>query len=375
MEVERVRSTILTILPELIGFRALAGSYQKADDWVIASEIGSFTLEFTRLSQLSGDMTYFDAAHRITDLLRKQQVSSKLPGMWPLTFNARNSRLDIGDDFGLGAFADSLYEYLPKTYMLLGGQKKDYRHMYEKAIDVAKTHLFWGALNPDNLDILVSAAVKVEDNNIKLKAQGQHLTCFVGGMLAIGAQIFERPDDLAIARKLVDGCTWAYQAMPSGMMPETFYFVPWKDNCQWDERKWHEAIRERATSESAKSIEAIIREHRLQPGFAEIDDRRYILRPEAIESVMVLYRITGDRTLQDRGWEMFQATIRHTRTEIAHAALEDVTKDVPPKMDRMESFWTAETLKYYYLLFSEPNVISLDDYVFNTEAHPLRRPK
>jgi mannosyl-oligosaccharide alpha-1,2-mannosidase len=35
----------------------------------------------------------------------------------------------------------------------------------------------------------------------------------------------------------------------------------------------------------------------------------------------------------------------------------------------------AETLKYFYLIFSEPNVISLDDYVFNTEAHPFKIPK
>jgi len=40
----------------------------------------------------------------------------------------------------------------------------------------------------------------------------------------------------------------------------------------------------------------------------------------------------------------------------------------------MESFWTAETLKYFYLTFSEPELISLDDFVFNIEAHPLRRP-
>lgn len=38
----------------------------------------------------------------------------------------------------------------------------------------------------------------------------------------------------------------------------------------------------------------------------------------------------------------------------------------------MESFFLGETLKYLYLLFSEdPSLISLDRYVFNTEAHPL----
>jgi mannosyl-oligosaccharide alpha-1,2-mannosidase len=35
----------------------------------------------------------------------------------------------------------------------------------------------------------------------------------------------------------------------------------------------------------------------------------------------------------------------------------------------------AETLKYFYLIFSPPNVISLDDYVLNTEAHPFLRLK
>jgi mannosyl-oligosaccharide alpha-1,2-mannosidase len=37
----------------------------------------------------------------------------------------------------------------------------------------------------------------------------------------------------------------------------------------------------------------------------------------------------------------------------------------------MESFFLAETLKYFYLLFSDPSVIPLDKYIFNTEAHPL----
>jgi hypothetical protein len=48
-------------------------------------------------------------------------------------------------------------------------------------------------------------------------------------------------------------------------------------------------------------------------------------------------------------------------------------QEVPPTLaDKMESFWLAETLKYFYLLFEDdPDVIPLDQYVFNTEAHPL----
>ena len=47
---------------------------------------------------------------------------------------------------------------------------------------------------------------------------------------------------------------------------------------------------------------------------------------------------------------------------------------VPPTLrDKMESFWPAETLKYLYLLLdeSQPELLPLDQFVFNTEAHPL----
>lgn len=42
------------------------------------------------------------------------------------------------------------------------------------------------------------------------------------------------------------------------------------------------------------------------------------------------------------------------------------------KDNLMQSFFLAETLKYMYLLFSPPSVIPLDEWVFNTEAHPLK---
>ena len=42
------------------------------------------------------------------------------------------------------------------------------------------------------------------------------------------------------------------------------------------------------------------------------------------------------------------------------------------QQDGMESFWLAETLKYLWLLFGADELLSLDDWVLNTEAHPLR---
>jgi len=40
-----------------------------------------------------------------------------------------------------------------------------------------------------------------------------------------------------------------------------------------------------------------------------------------------------------------------------------VMDPIPKQVDEMESFWLAETLKYFYLLFSETDVVNLDEYV------------
>jgi mannosyl-oligosaccharide alpha-1,2-mannosidase len=100
-----------------------------------------------------------------------------------------------------------------------------------------------------------------------------------------------------------------------------------------------------------------------------------LLRPETVESLFVLYRITRDPKYREYGWNIFQAFKKHARIpEGGYSSLRDVTNPNAGShnwSDKTESFWFAETLKYFYLLFSDESVIPLDDYVFNTEAHPL----
>ena len=60
---------------------------------------------------------------------------------------------------------------------------------------------------------------------------------------------------------------------------------------------------------------------------------------------------------------MFTSIEKVTRAEYGHSAIYDVTEKKPNGKDSMESFWLAETLKYFYLLFSEPDLVSLDDWV------------
>src|SRR4051794_31691417 len=40
----------------------------------------------------------------------------------------------------------------------------------------------------------------------------------------------------------------------------------------------------------------------------------FIFRPEALESVFIMYRITGDKTLLDTAWRMFQNIDKATRS-------------------------------------------------------------
>jgi hypothetical protein len=75
---------------------------------------------------------------------------------------------------------------------------------------------------------------------------------------------------------------------------------------------------------------------------------------------------------RDWGWEIFQAFETHTKVATGgYSSLNSVTVVPAPKRDKMETFFLGETLKYLYLLFSDPSVLPLDEYVFNTEAHPL----
>ncbi|KAK7546769.1 glycoside hydrolase [Phyllosticta citricarpa] len=116
-----------------------------------------------------------------------------------------------------------------------------------------------------------------------------------------------------------------------------------------------------------------IEEERLPKGFLNIEGRQFLLRPEAMESVWYMYRISGDAYWREAGWRMFESIQTHCRAAYGYSAIDDVTKTAPTQKDEMESFWLAETLKYFWLLFEDEDVLSLDQWVLNTEAHAFRR--
>jgi mannosyl-oligosaccharide alpha-1,2-mannosidase len=95
--------------------QASAGTLQSAHTMTLSAEIGSLTVEFTRLSQLTADPKYFDAVQRISDRLEAQQNLTSIPGLWPIVFNAYTMDFAKGTTFTFGGMADSMYEYIPKV--------------------------------------------------------------------------------------------------------------------------------------------------------------------------------------------------------------------------------------------------------------------
>ncbi|KAG9077462.1 maturation of Asn-linked oligosaccharides protein, partial [Ceratobasidium sp. 370] len=102
-----------------------------------------------------------------------------------------------------------------------------------------------------------------------------------------------------------------------------------------------------------------------QNGFYSYNDTEwayYDLRPEVIE-------------YQKRAQAALSSIEKHCKVEHGYVGLGDVRLiSQNDYINQTETFFFAEVLKYLYLTFADPNVIHLDEWVLNTEAHPLLAP-
>jgi mannosyl-oligosaccharide alpha-1,2-mannosidase len=253
--------------------------FQKAKEGILkpgthdpSASITSSGLEFTRLAQITGDDKYYDAIDRIARVLERTQNATKLPGMWPTFFDMQSQDFSSESTFTLGALSDSLYEYLPKLYAILGGLEPVYETMYRGAMDTVIKHLLFRPMLPGRDDILFTGDVSMNSGQPVLTSESQHLSCFVGGMFGLGGKLFDIPEHVAIGEKMSKGCAWVYNSFPTGVMPEIYNLIPCPtlDPCRWDQDLWN--------------VEG---DPALRKGFRHARDPRYLLRPEAIESIFV----------------------------------------------------------------------------------------
>ena len=50
-----------------------------------------------------------------------------------------------------------------------------------------------------------------------------------------------------------------------------------------------------------------------------------IMRPETVESIFYLWRLTGNKTYKEWGWNIFQAFEKNSRVESGYVGLKDVS--------------------------------------------------
>ena len=93
------------------------------------------------------------------------------------------------------------------------------------------------------------------------------------------------------------------------------------------------------------------------------------------ESLFYLWRVTEDPQYRQMGWEIFHAIELHSTLEGSGplTGLQDVDHVPAPRFNLMDPTLLSRTLKYFYLLFSPPDLLPLDTVVFSTGAHVFPR--
>jgi mannosyl-oligosaccharide alpha-1,2-mannosidase len=305
------------------------GSKRKSDfGCAVLAEFGTLQLEFRRLSQLTGDIRYDQVVTRVMNLIEFHSRYLNRIGLYPAFFNLENNMF-CNEHVTLGAYGDSFYEYLLKQWIM--SKEERYRNLFQQSAQGITKFLL---VKPAKHWFIA----ELYGNNLQNKVD--HLICFASGMFALAhllnATTSALPHDLLeIAKELGQTCYETYRMTASGLSPDSFHI---------DER-------------TGNIIPRV---------------KRYILRPETIESLFVLYRVTEDEKYREYGWQIFEAIERHCKVQFGYSGIGDTTTLPVSHDDHQQSFFLAETLKYLYLLFSPKSLLPLDEWVFNTEAHPLR---
>lgn len=324
------------------------------------AEATTVQLEMKYLSKLVGEPEYWKVSEKVMQAVDSQHAKA---GLVPIFIHPDSGKF-WGTEIRLGSRGDSYYEYLLKQYLQTNQQEKIYEDMYVEAMDGVKEHLVQHSY-PSHLTYIAELPDGVGG---RLHPKMDHLVCFLGGNLALGATYGaplevarrdwggrkwsqQQENDIRLARELTHTCYQMYNVTKTGLAPEIAYFNT-------------EQVTGYTRGDTSRDI------------IIKPQDAHNLQRPETVESLFIMYRITGDEIYRQWGWEIFEAFRKHSAVaggELGFSSLHNVNEVPAQFRDNMESFWLAETLKYLYLLFSPPTLLPLDKVVFNTEAHPLPR--
>ncbi|XP_040453851.1 mannosyl-oligosaccharide 1,2-alpha-mannosidase IA isoform X1 [Falco naumanni] len=293
----------------------------------ILAEFGTLHLEFVHLSHLSGNPVFAEKVMNIRKVLNRLD---KPEGLYPNYLNPSSGQWGQ-HHVSIGGLGDSFYEYLLKAWLMSDKTDEEGKKMYYDAVQAIETHLI--RKSSGGLTYIA------EWKGGLLEHKMGHLTCFAGGMFALGAD--GAPNDktghhIELGAEIARTCHESYDRTSMKLGPEAFRFDG--------------------------GVEAIATRQ---------NEKYYILRPEVIETYMYMWRLTHDPKYRQWGWEAVEALEKHCRVDGGYSGIRDVYNNHESHDDVQQSFFLSETLKYLYLLFSEDDLLPFEHWVFNTEAHPL----
>ncbi|KAI9569936.1 glycoside hydrolase family 47 protein [Boletus coccyginus] len=299
------------------------------------AEAGTLTLEWNPYTP--GTDTYRQLAEK----------SAVLPGMPALEIDPSTGN-SVGSYVSWGSQCDSFYEYLIKYPRLTNTDDNSYVDAWLTAVDTSIKVLLKNST--------VGNWVYLADYDSQILHVGSHLACFYGGNWILGGKLTNNDTIVNIGLQLTDACWNTYASTATGIGPELFAYMSSDGNY---------------TEGPAPTAEQI-QFYDKHGYYITLPD--YIMRPEVLESNFYAWRVTGDTKYLDNAASAIKSFQTYLPTTVAYTGLIDVNNVTSSKYDDMESFWFGEVLKYLYLTFDDPDNISLDEYVFNTECHPFESP-
>lgn len=326
-----------------VNLHTMAGIPSKDDGGASSTaEATSVQLEMKYLAKLTGEVHYWEKAEKVMQVV---DDNGERDGLLPIFIHADRGTFR-GNNIRLGSRGDSYYEYLIKQYLQTSKQEPIYQEMWDQSLAGVQKHLITYSY-PSNLTVLGERPSGLDK---PISAKMDHLVCFMPGTIALGAtegktveEARKSPSwgtkqekELELAKQLMKTCWGMYKVTATGLAPEIAHFNIHDPPVMMEDR----VLTSPETLDPAGDAEW----H--QDYHIKGADVHNLQRPETVESLFYMWRITGDEMYRHWGWEMFQSFVKHTVTEDgkAFSSIGDVNRIPPPTRDNMESFWLVSLI-------------------------------
>ncbi|XP_026677052.1 mannosyl-oligosaccharide alpha-1,2-mannosidase IA-like [Diaphorina citri] len=297
----------------------------------ILSELGTLHLEFVYLSDVTGNPIYREKVEKIRSVISSIE---KPNGLYPNYLNPKTGHWGQSH-ISMGALGDSFYEYLLKAWIQSNKEDTEGLKLFDDAMAALMTHTM---RRSQKKGLLYFSDMKLD----RLEHKMDHLGCFSGGMFGLAAHT----------------------------RPNSELFNKYMDVAKGITNTCHEAYIQTATHIGSCGLPNSI-------ALASLDNGHGVLsfsvsQNRALEKHCgTEYGYTGIGFLTSDFESFYMALEKHCRTEYGYTGIKNVYQENPQQDDVQQSFFLAETLKYLYLLFSDDSLLPLDQWVFNSEGHPL----